>query len=129
MDKPNESLGDWPQDFPLTTAGGVAEGIRVESKTLGIEGRTTGSRRRCVSIGCPGWFIGVRWETGQLMFICSQGWRYDPDKGEVKVVKGGEVSARFVSPRPEGTPPLPRNEWPPRSALRGLAGWRVLIET
>lgn len=123
MDDPQHSHDGWPRAFPLAGTGGVAEGIRVESKTLGIEGRTTGSRRRCISIGCPGWFIGVRWETGQLLYICSEGWRYDPENGEVKVVKGGEISARFVSPPPEGTPPLPRDQWPPRSSLSGL-GWR-----
>ena len=113
----------WPAGFPLKPDGSVTEGIRVESKTQGIEGRTTGSRRRCISVGCPGWFIGVRWETGQMMFICSEGWRYDPASATVKVVKGGEISARFVSPAPGGTPPLPRDQWPPRSALRGK-GWR-----
>ena len=127
MDESHASDAAWPRAFPCTSSGGVTEGIRVESKTLGIEGRTTGSRRRCISIGCPGWFIGVRWETGQLMYICSEGWRFDPDKQEVNVVKGGEISARFVSPRPEGTPPLPRDQWPPRSALRG-AGWRDVVE-
>lgn len=102
----------WPASFPLSPAGKVPEGIPVFSRTEGIEGRTTGSRRRCASVGCPGWFIGVRWETGQMMHICSEGWTYDDVKGTVRVTGGGEISARFVSPAPLGTPPLPREQWP-----------------
>jgi len=123
------STGDigWPEAFPTTGAGGVAEGIPVFSRTGAIEGRTTGSRRKCASAGCPGWFIGVRWETGQMMHICSEGWAYDPATRTVRVTGGGEISARVVSPAPLGTPPLPRDQWPPRSALTGK-GWRAKPE-
>ncbi len=113
----------WPPDFPVTDAGDIAEGLRVFSKTQGIEGRTTGSRRRCTSTGCPGWFIGVRWETGQMMYPCSEGWTYVPTEQIVRITAGGEISARVVSPAPLGPPPLPQDQWPARSALTGK-GWR-----
>lgn len=117
--------GVWPQEFPVRGAGGVEEGLPVWSRSDEIEGRTTGARLPCSSHGCPGWFIGVRWETGQLMRICSEGWRYDPKERVVRVTGGGEISARFVSPEPLGTPPLPRSEWPDRETLRRWKGWRV----
>lgn len=105
--------------------GGLEEGLAVWSLSGEIEGRTTGARRRCSSGGCPGWFIGVRWETGQLMRICSEGWTYDPTERTVRVTDGGEISARFISPKPLGEPPAPRSEWPDREALRRLKGWRT----
>jgi hypothetical protein len=114
----------WPSAFPVTIEGGVEEGLVVLSRTEGIEGRTTGSRRRCSSANCPGWFIGVKWETGQMMYLCSQGWTYDPTTTTVRITGGGEISARVVSPKPLGPPPLPRHQWPPRSALTGK-GWRI----
>ena len=114
----------WPAGFPVTAVGKVAEGIPVFSQTEGIEGRTTGSRRRCSSARCPGWFIGVRWGTGQLMYPCSAGWSYDSAKRTVRITGGGEISARIVSPAPEGPPPLPRDQWPTRSSLAGMKGWR-----
>jgi len=119
----SSSDGGWPGGFPVTATGTVAEGIPVFSRTEGIEGRTTGSRRKCASPGCPGWFIGVRWETGQMMYVCSEGWTYDRANRTVRITGGGEISARVVSPKPLGTPPLPREEWPSRSALTGK-GWR-----
>lgn len=97
----------------------------VWSLSGNIEGRTTGARLRCLTIGCPGWFIGVTWETGQRMRPCSQGWRYDPVAKAVRVTGGGEISARFVAPVPLGTPPLPREQWPSRESLVNLMGWRV----
>ena len=117
-------LEGWPAEFPLQADGTIEEGLVVRSRSGTIEGRTTGSRRRCISTGCPGWFIGVRWETGQLLYPCSQGWRYFPDERRVRITAGGEISARVVSPAPLGTPPLPRELWPPRSTLTGR-GWRV----
>jgi hypothetical protein len=62
-----------------------------------IEGRTTGARLRCLTIGCPGWLIGVSWETGQRFRPCSQGWRFDPVAKTVRVTGGGEISARFTA--------------------------------
>ena len=112
----NGAVGPWPTEFPVTPDGHVAKGLVVWSLSGEIEGRTTGGRRPCIA-DCPGWFIGVKWETGQQMHICSEGWEYDPETGSVRVTGGGEISARFVSPKPLGTPPLPRSEWPDRSAL------------
>jgi hypothetical protein len=117
--------GLWPGKFPVLADGGVEEGLPVWSLSGQVEGRTTGARLPCISVGCPGWFIGVRWETGQLMRICSEGWRYDPDERVVRVTGGGELSARFVSPKPLGRPPLPRSEWPDRETLPRWKGWRV----
>lgn len=114
----------WPSDFPVTADGAVAEGLSVFSQSGEIEGRTTGSRRSCGSTECPGWFIGVKWETGQMMFVCSQGWTYFPDERVVRITKGGEISARFISPKPLGVDPLPRDQWPARASLTGK-GWRV----
>ncbi len=116
--------GVWPSEFPVGANGRVVEGLVVGSLSGAIEGRTTGARRPCISLGCPGWFITVRWETGQLMHICSEGWRYDPERRSVKVTGGGEISARFVSPKPLGVPPLPVEQWPSRDRLRNWTGWR-----
>lgn len=118
-----EEDAGWPVEFPVLPDGRVEEGLVVWSISGTIEGRTTGSRRPCISTGCPGWFIGVRWETGQMMFPCSEGWKYDPNARQVRITDGGEISARFVSPAPLGTPPLPRDQWPPRESLTGM-GWR-----
>lgn len=117
--------GPWPAGFPVLAEGAVEEGVVVRSKSGEIEGRTTGARLPCITHGCAGWFIGVRWETGQLMRICSEGWRYDPDLGEVRVTGGGEISARFVAPAPLGTPPAPKGSWPDRATLARWKGWRV----
>lgn len=117
--------GPWPAAFPVLENEKVAEGLPVWSLSGEIEGRTTGARLPCSSHGCPGWFIGVRWETGQLMRICSKGWVYDPARKEVRVTGGGEISARFISPPPLGMPPLPRSEWPDRATLIRYKGWRV----
>src|SRR3546814_8469749 len=56
------SPGRWPADMPLTEDGKVEEGLVVLSRSGEIEGRTTGARSRCTSIGCPGWFVAVRSE-------------------------------------------------------------------
>jgi hypothetical protein len=117
-------IGPWPKQFPIQTDNKVAEGLIVRSKSGSLEGRTTGSRRPCSSTKCPGWFIGVLWETGQQTYICSVGWRYDPATNTVNVIDGGEISARWVSPAPEGVQPAPRHEWPDRSALYRRKGWR-----
>jgi len=119
-----KSKGPWPEQFPLTETGGIEEGLVVRSLSGQIEGRTTGSRRPCLSTNCPGWFIGVRWETGQLMYPCSEGWRFEPESREIVITGGGEISARVVSPKPLGVPPLPRSEWPHYSELVRFKGWR-----
>ena len=119
------SAGSWPAGFPVDGDGRVEEGLVVRSKSGAIEGRTTGARLRCSSIGCPGWFIGVSWETGQRMRVCSEGWTYDAADRTVRITGGGEISARFVSPRPLGVPPLPREQWPTREELARGRGWRA----
>lgn len=115
----------WPSWLEVDDEGRVPEGLVVRSRSGEIEGRTTGARRRrCAAKGCPGWFLTVSWETGQIMHICSEGWAVDPMGGGIRVTGGGEISARFVSPRPLGTPPAPRDEWPAPGELTGR-GWRV----
>jgi hypothetical protein len=118
--------GPWPHDFPVLADGTVKEGLVVRSLSGEFEGRTTGARLPCISRSCPGWFIGVRWETGQLMRICSEGWIYDPDSRTVRIQAGGEISARYVSPKPLGTPPAPRDTWPTPDELRRWKGWRSM---
>ncbi len=113
----------WPRAFQPLTAKTVPEGIELRSISGEIEGRTSGSRRKCTATGCPGWFIGVLWETGQQMYICSEGWHYDPKANRIDVIGGGEISARFISPKPLGRPPLPRDQWPSRSELTNRKGW------
>src|SRR3954469_24517256 len=115
----------WPDDFPVTPDGKVEEGLVVLSRSGAIEGRTTGARLRCSSTNCPGWFIGVSWETGQRMRLCSQGWEYAPETKTVRITGGGEISARFVSPAPLGPDPTPRASWPTRESLSHCKGWRV----
>lgn len=118
--------GPWPAEFPIAEDGSLAEGLPVWSLSGAIEGRTTGARLPCHSHGCPGWFIGVRWETGQLMQICSEGWRYDPVSRSVRMKEGArEISSTSTSIPDRRQPPLPRSEWPSRESLRRWKGWRV----
>lgn len=119
------SPGSWPKEMPVGADGRVEEGLVVWSLSGKIEGRTTGARLRWLSIGCPGWFIGVNWEAGQRFRPCSQGWHYDEATKSVRITGGGEISARFVSPAPLGTPPLPREQWPAKASLAKGMGWRV----
>ena len=42
----------------------------------------------------------------------------------VSTVTAGEISARYVTPKPLGTPPLPREQWPSRQVLSKWAGGR-----
>ena len=119
------SPGQWPTDFPLDDGGKVAEGMVVWSKSGTIEGRTTGPRQRCTSIGCPGWFVAITWETGQALKVCSQGWKYDPKTKVTRITAGGEISGRFVSPPPLGVDPLPNEQWPARATLAKRKGWRI----
>ena len=115
----------WPQLLPCSSENQIEEGITLLSLSGTIEGRTTGSRRKCSARNCPGWFIGVLWETGQQMYICSEGWHYDAQNHQIDVIGGGEISARYVSPKPLGVPPLPRDEWPDRELLAHRKGWRM----
>lgn len=114
--------GPWPEEFPVLPDGTVRECLVVRSQSGTIEGRTTNARRPCISKGCPGWFLTVSWETGPLMHICPEGWRYDPASQEVRVAGGGELSARFVSPKPLGTRLDPARNGPIRRLCEGRAG-------
>lgn len=130
-DEVSSLVDPWPDALPLTAEGRVARGIPVWSlpvKAPGfsgrIEGRTTGGRRSCAAPSCGGWFIGVKWETGQQMFICSRGWRYDTSSGVVEITDGVGMSTTTATDRPNTrAEPPPRHAWPPRQAL-GPA-WRT----
>ena len=117
----------WPSALPLIDGKRIAEGLIVKSLSGTMEGRTTGNRRKCIatSTECPGWFIEVIWESGQRLWPCSEGWHFDPDTKIISVVGGGEISARFVSPKPLGTHPAPRNTWPSKKDLMKMRGWRA----
>jgi hypothetical protein len=119
------SPGRWPEEFPVDEEGKVEEGLVVWSKSGTIEGRTSGTRQRCTSIGCPGWYIAVTWETGQALKACSEGWKYDPKTKVTRITAGGEISGRFISPPPLGVDPLPKDDWPARATLSKRKGWRV----
>ncbi len=124
------SKDGWPRMLPYSSEKQIKEGIPLFSVSGNVEGRATGSRRKCIagksdSDKCPGWFIGVLWESGQQMYICSEGWHYDLENDRINVIGGGDISARFISPKPLGVPPLPRDVWPYRDALARRKGWRV----
>jgi len=116
----------WPKSLAPTSGGRLPMGMVFRSLSGEIEGRTTGGRRECPADGCPGWLVSVLWETGQLLHICSEGWHHDPETGELRVVGGGEISARFVSPPPLGEPPRPRSEWPTRAELSKRKAWSAV---
>jgi len=115
----------WPDELPVAPDGTIEEGIPVFSRSGEIEGRTTGARLRCSSKVCPGWFIGVNWETGQRLPPCSEGWSYFPDEHVIRITGGGEISARVITPPPLGVPPTPREEWPTRESISTWKGWRT----
>jgi hypothetical protein len=89
----------WPKEFAVIHDGAVREGIRIVSLNGIVEGRTTGSMRKCAADKCPGWFVGIIWESGQLMYLCSEGWHYSPELDQLAIVGGGEISARFINRR------------------------------
>jgi hypothetical protein len=115
----------WPVSFPVSTEGRVEGGLVVWSLPVAVdgfggrvEGRTTGGRRPCACPTCGGWFIGVKWETGQQMFLCSRGWTYDPTTRVVSMTAGNGLSTTIADDRPNtrsAAPPRP--EWPDRSTL------------
>jgi hypothetical protein len=122
-----DSPGLWPDDFPVGDDGKVEEGLVVYSKSGLIEGRMTGARQRCTSIGCPGWFVAITWETGQALKACSQGWHYDAKTKVTRITGGGEISGRVISPAPLGVDPLPKEQWPTRASLTKRKGWRIPV--
>lgn len=115
----------WPTHFSLNGDGSVPIGLVCRSIDGSMEGRTTGDRRACPSHQCQGWLVGVRWEDGQLLRICTEGWHFNPNSMELQVVGGGQISARFVSPPPLGKDPLPREQWPSKADLRKMSGWSI----
>lgn len=83
-----------------------------------VEGRTTGGRRPCAAPSCGGWFIGVKWETGQQMFLCSRGWSFDPDRRTVTMTLGSGLSTTMATDRVSVRALAPdRSNWPDRAAL------------
>ena len=115
----------WPKNFSLLAPNKVREGIEVKSLTGTIIGGTTGNRKKCVANKCPGWFVEIIWETGQTFWPCSEGWHYDSESDCISIIGGGEISARFVTPKPLGRQPSPREEWPSKKELNKMRGWRV----
>lgn len=113
----------WPRFFPTVSPNKIAVGLTVRSLGNHFEGRTTSGRRQCPAKTCPGWLIGVLWESGQQMHICSEGWHYDSDSREIRVIGGGEISARFVSPKPLGRQILPNDQWIDRAELLKTPAW------
>lgn len=115
----------WPSEFPITPDGRVERGLVVWSLPVAmeghvgrVEGRTTGGRRACACPSCGGWFVGVKWETGQQMFICSRGWRYDPLTRSISITAGTGLSTTVADDRPNTrSAPPPRRLWPQRVDL------------
>ena len=123
------NVDGWPSHLPVLADGTLRTGIVVRSLSGRLEGRTTGGRRDCPSRKCNGWLIGVHWCDGQRLHICSEGWHYDPLADEIHVVGGGEISARFVSPKPLGRDPRPKNEWPARATLLKSRAWSTATDS
>lgn len=116
---------EWPAVLPVLPDGRVERGLPVWSLAVAtdgfaglVEGRTTGGRRPCACPTCGGWFIGVKWETGQQMFICSRGWAYDSVTRSISMTAGNGLSTTIANDRPNTrSGPTPRSEWPDRSEL------------
>ncbi len=119
----------WPGHLPVMSDGTLRVGMVVKSLSGRMEGRTMGGRQPCPSNQCNGWLVGVHWEDGQRLRICTEGWHYDPVVDENRVIGGGEISARFVSPKPLGRQPLPKREWPPRAELLKSRSWSVKVNS
>lgn len=125
----------WPAALPVDADGRVPRGLTVWSLNVDlegfsgrIEGRTTGGRRHCAAPSCGGWFIGVKWETGQQMYLCSRGWTFDPASRSIGMVDGSGLSTTVATDRPNTrADPPPRSAWPDRTAL-GPA-WRAVGPT
>lgn len=113
----------WPVALQVDEEGCVAVGMVVRSLDGSIEGRTTGGRRRCEAANCSGWEVSVSWETGQDTRICSEGWHFDPESGELRIVGGGEITARVAMDPSDVVLPRPRAAWPPRDVLLAHPAW------
>lgn len=123
----------WPSGLMVDGEGRVPVGLPVWSlpvEVVGfsgrVEGRTTGGRRPCAAPSCGGWFIGVKWETGQQMFLCSRGWEYDSATRSVAMTAGSGMSTTVATDRPNTrADPPPRSEWPDRARLGPAWGPRT----
>lgn len=121
----------WPSSFPLNEKRRVAQSLTVWSLPVDVpgfsgrvEGRTTGGRLPCRAPSCGGWFIGVKWETGQVMYPCSRGWEYDAAERAVRMTTGSGLSTTVATDRPNVRADCPpRSEWPDRSELG--SSWQV----
>lgn len=106
----------WPEGLVARGKTTMESGLVVWSLSGEIEGRTTGHRRACGDAKCPGWLIGVKWETGQNFLVCSQGWAFDPSSRSIRMT-ARELSSTSPTIPDRRPAPLPRSEWPERSAL------------
>ena len=113
----------WPVALVVDDDGRIPVGMVVRSLSNTIEGRTTGGRRRCTAANCGGWDVSVAWESGQDTRICSEGWHFDPVSRELRIVGGGEISARTVVDPSADIRPLPREKWPLREVLFTHPAW------
>lgn len=110
--------GVWPGQTTTAPDGypEIPEATPVLSRSRAIRGLTVGTWQPCPVKACLGDHgdrnpqIGVDWETGQLMYICAAGWQiHTTPVLHLLVVRGGELSARYVNPRD----PIPE-PWHPR---------------
>ena len=114
---------DWPSALAVGDDGRIPVGMVVRSLNRAVEGRTTGGRRRCPAAQCTGWDVSVAWESGQDTRICSEGWHFDPESRELRIVGGGEITARVVADPSQDVQPLPRSKWPSREVLLTHPAW------
>lgn len=122
------TVDGWQPRLTVWDDGRIETCLVFRSLSSEIEGGSTGGHRRVPAlarpgVACLGWLVGVLWETGQQMHICSEGWQFDPESGELRIVVGGEISAPFATSRPLGEPPRPKSEWPSRAKLLKREAW------
>lgn len=113
----------WPLALAVGDDGRIAVGMVVRSLSSAIEGRTTGGRRRCPNAHCGGWDVSVAWESGQDTRICTEGWHFDPVSRELRIVGGGEITARVSVDPSTDVAPLPRAKWPAKEVLLTHPAW------
>lgn len=113
----------WPVALAVDDDGRIPIGMVVRSLSSAIEGRTTGGRRRCPAAHCGGWDVSVAWETGQGTRICTEGWHFDPVSRELRIVGGGEITARVAVDHVTDVLPLPRAKWPAKEVLLTHPAW------
>lgn len=117
------TVDGWPVALAVDDDGRIPVGMVVRSLSSTIEGRTTGGRRRCPAAHCNGWDVSVAWESGQDSRICTEGWHFDPVSRELRIVGGGEITARVSNDPSTDVLPLPRAKWPTREVLLTHPAW------